>query len=280
MNKPTPWIQISPIPLAANMISFHLDLLAHRGRATLPVGPVGLGLGDALGEDLGVLISLVLDFLGLAPLEGGTVALVLQALGGDQALDLGGLGVGLLALALGLNLAADDILANIVILGEAEELSDLGRALGTQTLGVHDVGQAGDVLIALLDDGQGEDGHVVADDAAVDGLALSLACAARAVARVTVREEEAHAVRVKDTLLHGEALLVVTAGDAEDVTLELIADGVARDLGAHALLEEDTGLALIFNVEELLAAVGREGNVQLHGASRGGVDVIDLALWK
>ena len=63
------------------------------------------GDGDTYG--------LILDLLGLAPLEGGAVALVLQALGGDQALDLGGLGVRLLALTLGLDLAADDVLADL-----------------------------------------------------------------------------------------------------------------------------------------------------------------------
>lgn len=62
---------------------------------------------------MGSTYGLVLDLLGLAPLEGGTVALVLETLGGDQALDLGGLGVRLLALALGLDLAADDVLANL-----------------------------------------------------------------------------------------------------------------------------------------------------------------------
>jgi hypothetical protein len=41
------------------------------------------------------------------------VALVLEALGGDQALDLGGLGVWLLALALGLDFTADDELADL-----------------------------------------------------------------------------------------------------------------------------------------------------------------------
>ena len=41
------------------------------------------------------------------------MALVLETLGSDQSLDLGGLGVGLLSLTLGLDLAADDELANL-----------------------------------------------------------------------------------------------------------------------------------------------------------------------
>ena len=43
----------------------------------------------------------------------------------------------------------------IVILGEAEELADLSRALGAQSLGVNGVGHAGDIVVTLLDDGEG-----------------------------------------------------------------------------------------------------------------------------
>lgn len=121
----------------------------------------------------------------------------------------------------------------IVILGEAEEPANLGGALGAEALGVDDVGEAGDLVVTLLDDGEGEDGHVGADDAAVDRLALTLAGAAGAVAGVAVGEQEPDTAGVHDTLLHGEALLVVAAGDAEDVALELVADGVSGDLGAH-----------------------------------------------
>ena len=123
----------------------------------------------------------------------------------------------------------------IVILGEAEEAADLGGALGAEALGVDDVGEAGDVLVALLDDGKGQDGHVHADNAAVDGLALALAGAAGAVAGVAVGEQELDAAGDHDALLHGETLLVVSAGDAEDVALELVADGVAGHFLAHLL---------------------------------------------
>lgn len=59
--------------------------------------------------------SSLLDLLGLAALESETVSLVLEALGSDKTLDLGGLGVGLLALTLGLDLAANDVLADLFV---------------------------------------------------------------------------------------------------------------------------------------------------------------------
>ena len=115
-----------------------MNLLAQRaGPALAVLGLLGAGLVDTLGQDLGVLIllnlvlafcatdmsmsigwlvatyGLVLDLLGLAALERNAVALVLQALGSDESLDLGSLGVRLLALGLGLDLTSDDVLADL-----------------------------------------------------------------------------------------------------------------------------------------------------------------------
>ena len=57
-----------------------------------------------------------------------------------------------------------------------------GTDLGAETLGERLGGEALDVLLALLDDDEGEDGDVVSDDAASDRLALALTGAAGAVA--------------------------------------------------------------------------------------------------
>jgi len=69
---------------------------------------------------------------------------------------------------------------------------------------------------------------------------------------------------VHNTLLHGKALLVVATSNLEDVALEFITNGVAWDLGAHSLLHEHSQLALILNLNQLLAAIGRVGDVELH----------------
>lgn len=95
------------------------------------------------------------------------------------------------------------------------------------------IGEAGDVLLALLDDGEGNDGEIGTDDAAADRLAPALTGAAGAVARVALGEEEADTVGDNNTLLHRETLLVVATGDAEDITLPLIAERVAGNLSAH-----------------------------------------------
>jgi hypothetical protein len=131
-----------------------------------------------------------------AALEGNTVALALETLGGDQTLDLGGLGVVLLALTG--DGAADDELADVVLLVETEESADLGGTLGAESLGVDNVGQAGDVALTLLDDAEGEDGEILTGDGTANTLALTLTGTAGAVAAVAVAEEELDTVGEQD----------------------------------------------------------------------------------
>ncbi len=77
-------------------------------------------------------------------------------------------------------------------------------------------------------------------------------------------KQQADSGRVHDTLLHGEALLVVAAGDFEDVAFELGSDAVAGHFLAHALVHEGAEFAVVFDLDELLGAVGGVGDVELH----------------
>ena len=75
-------------------------------------------------------------------------------------------------------------------------------------------------------------------DASTDRLALHLTSAALAVALASLAEEQTHALWGKNTLHHWETLFVVSSRDAESVSLELIAEGVAIDLLGDTLVEE------------------------------------------
>lgn len=113
-------------------------LFPHRARPALAsIRLLSLGLGDALGQDLSILIlvswsayenqqksveqtyRLILHFLGLAALERNAVTLVLQALRSDQTLDARSLGIRLLALALWLDLATNYVLADLFAVGNS-----------------------------------------------------------------------------------------------------------------------------------------------------------------
>lgn len=153
------------------------------------------------------------------------------------------------------------------------------------------VGDAGDVGVALLDDAESQDGEVRADNAAADTLPLALTSTTGTVAGVALAEEEAHTGRMHNTLLHREALIVVAAGDAEDVALELVANAVAQNLLTHATVHEDVQLAVVLDLDQLLRAIVGVRNVELHldGVSRcaGAATLVDcrsvessrLGLW-
>jgi len=219
---------------------------------------LALGIGDTLGENLGVLVSSILGLLGVAALECDAVTLVLEALRSDKTLDLGCLGVWLLTLTLWLNLTTNDELANIIILAEAEELADLRGTLGTKTLGCDGISDTWDIGVTLLDDAEGEDGEIHCDDATTDGFTLAFTGTTWAVAGVTFREEEADTGWVHDSLLHWETLLVIATSDLEDVALEFITDRVTWYFLTHALVDEDSQLALIFDFDELLGSIRGE----------------------
>ena len=90
------------------------------------------------------------------------MTLALETLGGNEALDLGGLGVVLLALTG--HGATDDKFADIILLLQGEEVSDLGGTLGAEALGDNGVSETGELSLALSDNAEGHDSQVGSGD--------------------------------------------------------------------------------------------------------------------
>ena len=63
---------------------------------------------------------------------------------------------------------------------------------------------------------------------------------------------------------HGEAVLIVATGDLEDVALVLVAQTVALQLLAHALLDEVHVLLVVVDLDRLLSARQRVGDIEFH----------------
>lgn len=81
---------------------------------------------------------------------------------------------------------------------------------------------------------------------------------------MVVGQEKSDTVGEQDTLHHGETLLVVTAGDTENVTLPFVSKDVCVDLLRDLLVEEYTESLLIVDVDGLLSPSGGVGNIDLH----------------
>ena len=141
---------------------------------------------------------------------------------------------------------------HVVFLAETKEPSDLRSPLWTQTLWVNGVGQAGQVLLSLLDNAKSEDGEVHTDDAATNRLPLALAGASWSETGMAVREQQSNASGMHDTLLHRKPLLVVTAGDFENVAFELVAQTITRYLLAHSSVHENAEFTIIVNLDQFL----------------------------
>jgi hypothetical protein len=73
-----------------------------------------------------------------------------------------------------MDLPSDNELPDIILLAQVEELPDLGGSLGAETLGEDGVGKAGNVVLTLLNDDNGENGNVGSDDASTNGLSASV----------------------------------------------------------------------------------------------------------
>jgi len=191
------------------------------------------------------------------------VTLALKNAGSHKTLNSGCLGVWLLFRVLRLNFPTDDILSDIVFFGQVKHLADLRCPLRSKALGHSLVSDSGNILLALLDDDERQDRKVGIDDASTNGFALALTSTTRTVASVSFGEKETDTVGYEDTLLHRETLLVVTACNAEDLSFEFISNSVTRDFLGHALIVKAPNFTFIFNVDGLLAASGRVGDIKL-----------------
>lgn len=153
---------------------------------------------------------------------------------------------------------------HIVVLGQLEKPPDPSGTLGPQTLWVDCIRQAWQLPFSLLHHAQSQHAQVHRNNAAPHALSLPLPRASWSVARVPLAEQEPNTRRVHDSLLHGKSLLVVAACDLEHVARELGAYAVGSDLGPHAAVHEHAELALIFDFNEFLGAIGGVGYVKLH----------------
>mmetsp|Transcript_37677 Transcript_37677/g.83909 ORF Transcript_37677/g.83909 Transcript_37677/m.83909 type:complete len:280 (+) Transcript_37677:192-1031(+) len=247
---------------AANCLCLGLGTLLGGNGGLTQSALLGQGLGPALAllleplhQQLVVLSSLGLGLLQTALLQGASPALALQCQRSHQPLDLGGLAVLLAVLLKGAPVGVD-VLAHVIILGQVEELADLAGPLGTTHAGLLLIGQAGQLLLTLLDNLEVQNGALRGDDATAHRLAAALTVLAAVTpeALITAAHQQLNAQVGQNTLLHGKTLLVLATSDLEDVALELITQDLAINLSGNALVVEVAQLGVIIDLQLLLAA--------------------------
>jgi hypothetical protein len=162
----------------------------------------------------------------------------LETLRGNETLDLRHLDGGLLVTATRNLTLHPVLLLQLISLVKSKELADASRTLGTKAPRDGGISETRKLALSLLDNNQVQNLDFRRNDAATNALPLPLALPALAIARGSLLQKQAHALGCHDTLLHGETLLVVASRDLEDVTLELIAHNITKNLLVHTLIVE------------------------------------------
>jgi len=219
--------------------------------------------GVSLGDEFLVGGGFLLVSEDRVQLFGLAGALALQGQWSDQSLDLGGL-VAALSL-LGGEDTSDDILADIVILGEVEQFADVVGTLGAKTTRDSVAGKTLDGVGTDLGNNKIQDGNVLSDDAPTDGLALALTDTSWSVRLVSLFAQKTNTSVGQNTLTHRETLFVVSSADAEDVSVELFTQNRSIDFLGHTTFVKRLKTLFVINFDVLLHPSAWAGNINLHG---------------
>ena len=127
---------------------------------------LSLLLFSVLGEQLLVFLETITSCLVATNNFSLVLSLSAETGLGDEALDLGRL---VESLVLSLDLTANNVLANIILLFvKSEGLDDVGSAFGTETVRTLDIGHSLDFFLTLLHDAEEDGSEISTDDAAAD----------------------------------------------------------------------------------------------------------------
>jgi len=198
----------------------------------------GLLLLDILREELFVLGGGLLGGL-VAVLNGSLLKLLsAEALLGDQTLDLRGL---VMSLITTLDFTGNNVLAHIILLWvKAEDGGNLVLSLLEESVRDILVSAAFDLLVTLLHNLEGNDSKIRSSDATADRTSSSVTSSLWVEERSLFLEENARSSLLHDTLLHSEALSVVSAGNFECVALVGFSHDLSINFLAHSFFIERT----------------------------------------
>jgi hypothetical protein len=127
----------------------------------------------ARGNEGSIFSSSLLGCLKLGNFVSQASTLTLENNRRNETLNLGCLRLELLSLLLGGDFTTNNVLADIILLAQVKELSDLGGALRAKTTGNGRIGETWESLLTSLDDDEGESRQVWSNNASANGLALT-----------------------------------------------------------------------------------------------------------
>jgi hypothetical protein len=110
------------------------------------------------------------------------------------------LGVWFLVGIFGLYFPPDDKLSHIIFLCQVEEFADFAGSFGTKTFGVSDIGEAREIIVALLHDDDGKNREIGTDDTSSNRFAFAFTGTTGTIARVALGKEKTNTSGMENTL--------------------------------------------------------------------------------
>ena len=97
----------------------------------------------------------------------------------------------------------DDKLSHIIFLCQVEEFADFAGAFGTKTFGVSDIGEAREIIVALLYDHDGKNREIGTNDTSSNRFAFTFTGTTGTIARVALGKEKTNTSGMENTLHKG-----------------------------------------------------------------------------
>jgi len=217
-------------------------------------------------EEKLVVLSNLLASVGPTTLaESKVCTTVLKSTRSNKTLYLRSVSVLLATLLLVGGLTSNDVLEHIILVSEVEQLADLAGTFGTTTAGDNLVGKTRDLLLTLLDNDAVDHRKIIGNDAATDSAtATHTITVTTTIADSTGLKKKTNTVIDKNTLLHGETILIITTSDTKNVAFEFITKRRCIYFVTDTHFHENAEFLLIIKVEHLLTTCGRASDVDLH----------------
>jgi hypothetical protein len=162
----------------------------------------------------------------------------------------------------------NDILADIILLGQIKELANVVSSLGTKATGHIVIRQAWDRVGTDLRNDQVEDSNVMSHNASTHALALAFTGTTGAVGLVALLTQQSHTGVGQNALTHWESLLIIASGYPENEASVLFAQHATVHLLRHTTLEQLLQTPFIINFNNLLHARTGTSEIDLYYRSQ------------
>ena len=144
------------------------------------------------------------------------------------------------------------------------KFSDTTSSFGTKSSIFGLIGKSGNLFVTFLDKGKGESFNIRSNNASSNGFSLSFSFSFGSISWCSRGEEKFYSVIAEDTLFHGKTVFIEASVNFEDITLELLSEGICFNFLSHSLFEKDSASIIIIDFKGFGGSVCGIWNAELN----------------